>query len=97
MDDLRKGKVMISIIHIWIDYVISFLTKFIWDLHKIFSLAEIVISEVRIQVIVWKEEFKRLSAMVTQLVNVEEYGLDKFLEDNSLKLFDDRADPYITK
>ena len=45
-------------------------------------------SEAHVQVIVWEVEYENLSVMVTQLADVEEYGLNKFLEENPLQLVD---------
>ena len=82
---------MMSIMFSWISLVKNQVAKLMHNLYEIVSLAGVALDESRIQSIVWKGEVKKLSAMVTQLVEGEDFRPKKFLNENLLQHMDDSS------
>ena len=79
---------MLEAVGEWIDQVIFITIKFVKEMHRVISFAEIMLGESRIQMMHWNKEVERLSNLVSQLEEVEQYGTSKFLEKNPLQLMD---------
>lgn len=79
---------MIATVFSWIGLVTNQVAKLMRNLHEVISLTGAALDESHIQSAVWKGEVKKFIAMITQLVEVEDYEPEKFLKENLLQHVD---------
>ena len=79
---------MMFVVSSWIILVTSQVAKIMQNLHESVYLGGVALNESHVQSGTWKIEVEKLLAMVSQLVEVEEFGPEKFLQENPLQHVD---------
>ena len=88
---MQKGKLLADAMKDWVDGIIKDGNKFIFEFTNVYAEGESLLGEIQTSVPRWEIEQSRCQLVVFQVIEVEKFGVLKFLNENLMK----NVDPYM--
>ena len=85
---VQRGKFLMEAMGNWVNNMIQEGNKFISKFTDVYAEGETLSGEIQTLVPVWEEELARCQALVFQVIEVEHFGVLKFLNENPMKTVD---------
>ena len=88
MKQVQRGKLLTEAMGNWVNSMIQEGNKFIYEFTGVYAEGETLLGEIQTLVPVWETELARCQAVVFQVIEVERFGVLKFLNENPMKTVD---------
>ena len=88
MKQVQRSKLLIDVMGNWINSLIQDHNKFIFEFTGVYAEGETLSGEIQTLVPIWETELAHCQAVVFQVIEVEHFGVLKFLNRNPMKSVD---------
>ena len=85
---MQRGKMLSDAMTNWVNNIIDQGNKFIYEVTSVYSKGEALLGEIQTLIPVWEVELAWCQAMVFQVIEVEKFGVLKFINKNPMKTMD---------